>query len=63
LTDHDAVDATGIEVRVDSGEITLAGTVEDRRMKRLAEECVEGLRGVRDVHNELRIADRRPQRP
>lgn len=62
LTDHDAIDATGIEVRVDGGEITLAGTVEDRRTKRLAEECVEVLRGVRDVHNELRIADRR-QRP
>ncbi|HET7110644.1 MAG TPA: BON domain-containing protein, partial [Gemmatimonadales bacterium] len=34
-------------------EITLKGEVEDRRAKRRAEDCVEQLAGVRDVHNEL----------
>ena len=59
LTDHDEVDATDVEVSVHAGEVTLAGTVEDRRTKRLAEECVERVRGVRDVQNLLRIDDRR----
>jgi osmotically-inducible protein OsmY len=31
-------------------------------MKRLAEDCVERIPGVRDVHNQLRIA-RTPTRP
>jgi hypothetical protein len=56
LTDHDEVDATDIEVSVRNGEVTLAGTVDDRRMKRLAEECVENVRGVKDVQNQLRVA-------
>jgi hypothetical protein len=55
LTDDEHVDATNIEVAVSGGEVTLAGTVEDRRMKRLAEDCVERISGVTDVHNQLRI--------
>ena len=49
------VDASDIEVTVHQGEVTLAGTVPDRRTKRLAEETAEGIRGVRDVHNRLTI--------
>jgi hypothetical protein len=56
LTDHPAIDATEIEVRVTAGEVTLSGTVESRRVKRLAEDIVDSVRGVRDVHNELRVA-------
>jgi len=56
LTDDEFVDASGIEVTVKNGEVTLAGTVPERRMKRLAEECVEDLSGVRDVHNQLKVA-------
>jgi osmotically-inducible protein OsmY len=59
LTDHDDVDATDIEVTVKNGEVALTGVVEDRYMKRLAEECVERVSGVRDVHNQLRIRDGR----
>jgi len=55
LTDHDEVDATHVEVTVRGGEITLSGEVPDRRTKRLAEECVEEIRGVTDVHNQLHI--------
>jgi hypothetical protein len=55
LTDDDEVDATHIEVSVKNGEVMLAGTVDDREQKRLAEDCVERVRGVRDVHNQLRI--------
>tara|TARA_B110001454_G_C12723340_1_gene436880 strand:+ start:94315 stop:95052 length:738 start_codon:yes stop_codon:yes gene_type:complete len=52
--DH-AVDASEIEVAVNDGEVTLKGTVSERRMKRLAEDCVEKVAGVKDVRNEIRI--------
>jgi osmotically-inducible protein OsmY len=57
LTDDDEVDATRIEVTVKGGEVTLTGAIEDRRMKRLAEDCVEAVPGVKDVHNQLRIGE------
>ncbi|HEX3530307.1 MAG TPA: BON domain-containing protein [Thermoanaerobaculia bacterium] len=56
LTAHGEVDATDIEVKVESGEVTLSGTVPDRRTKRLAEGIVDGVRGVVDVHNQLRLS-------
>ncbi|MBL7556493.1 MAG: BON domain-containing protein [Bdellovibrionaceae bacterium] len=52
--DH-AVDASEIEVAVHDGEVTLTGTVAERRMKRLAEDCVDKVTGVTDVKNEIRI--------
>ena len=54
LMRHHEIDATDVDVRVESGEVTLTGEVEDRRTKRLVEEIVEHLPGVRDVHNELK---------
>ena len=54
LERHHEIDASDIEVRVENAEVWLSGEVEDRRARRLAEEIVEGVRGVRDVHNELR---------
>jgi osmotically-inducible protein OsmY len=53
LTRDPEIDASDIQVSVSNGEITLKGEVEDRRAKRRAEDCVEQLAGVRDVHNEL----------
>jgi len=52
---RDDLDATDIEVSVKGAEVTLEGTVTDRRSKRVAEETVEGVSGVRDVHNRLTI--------
>ena len=40
---------------VRNGEVTLTGTVEDRRMKRLAEDIVEDLSGVKAVQSQLRV--------
>ncbi len=51
------VDASDIEVDVKDGVVTLTGTVESRQSKRSAEECIENLSGVSDVHNRIRIAD------
>jgi osmotically-inducible protein OsmY len=54
------VDAENIEVRVENGEVTLAGSVRDRWDKRRAEDLAEEIPGVRDVHNNIRVhrADR-----
>jgi hypothetical protein len=56
LTDDGSVDASDIDVRVDNGEVTLSGTVHSRDEKRRAEDVIENLPGVRDVHNSLTIA-------
>jgi hypothetical protein len=61
LTDHDGVDATEIEVSVDNAEVTLSGQVGSRWEKRLAEDIAHSVRGVHDVHNRLKVADREAQ--
>jgi osmotically-inducible protein OsmY len=55
LTRNPDIDATDIEVKVESGEVTLTGTVDERRTKRLAEDLAERCSGVREVHNQLRV--------
>lgn len=55
LTDHDDIDASHIEITVKNGEVTLGGTVEERRTKRLAEDVIENLSGVKDVVNQIRV--------
>jgi osmotically-inducible protein OsmY len=55
LQDDDEIDASEIEIEVRSGEVVLKGTVEDRRMKRIAEECAERVPGVSDVQNQLKV--------
>lgn len=55
LEAHGAIDASDIDVKVENGEVTLEGTVSDRRTKRLAEAVAETVRGVEDVHNRLRM--------
>ena len=55
LTHHGMLDASGIQVQVENGEVTLTGTVESRQAKRLAEDILDAISGVRDVHNQLRV--------
>jgi hypothetical protein len=50
------IDASDIEVAAENGVIRVRGTVQDRKTKRRAEECVESIYGVSDVMNELRVA-------
>ncbi len=57
LTWHDGIDATRLSVSVADGEVTLDGTVPDRRTKRLAEGVAYSVRGVREVHNRLRLPE------
>jgi hypothetical protein len=55
LTHHGMLDASGIQVQVEGGEVTLTGTVESRQAKRLAEDILDGISGIRDIHNQLRV--------
>jgi osmotically-inducible protein OsmY len=56
------VDASDITVEVRDGEVTLSGTVNTREQKRSAEDCIDTVSGVREVHNSLRVnrQDRSP---
>jgi hypothetical protein len=55
LTQHGRIDALEIQVDVKNGEVTLHGTVNSRREKRMAEDVAETVFGVTDVHNQLRV--------
>ncbi|WP_116811886.1 BON domain-containing protein [Steroidobacter cummioxidans] len=55
LTDDDHIDASNIEVAVKDREVTLSGTVTSRMQKRHAEDLIEGLPGVHDVINSIRV--------
>lgn len=56
LTEDEDVNATDIEVKVESGIVTLTGRVGSRREKRRAEDVAGSVRGVIDVMNALRIS-------
>lgn len=55
LTAHGMIDATDVECRINNGEVTLAGFVNSREAKRAAEDLAEGIYGVRQVNNQLRV--------
>lgn len=55
LTDDWMLDASDISVSVSNGEVTLSGTVGQRRDKRRAEDLAEAVSGVKDVHNTIRV--------
>lgn len=52
---QDQLDPSDIEVSVTDGEVTLQGSVEVRREKFWAEELADHVRGVTEVHNQLRV--------
>ncbi|MGE5086553.1 MAG: BON domain-containing protein [Bacillota bacterium] len=55
LTRHFDIDAQDIEVDVKDGDVTLSGTVPERRMKYLSEDVTERCFGVKDITNNIRI--------
>lgn len=63
LARHPEVDASDIEVKVKDGHVTLMGSVESRSMRRLAEEAVENVSGVVDVHLELSLSSSQAGHP
>jgi hypothetical protein len=56
MTDDPLLDASEITVAVAHGEVTLSGSVTTRDQKRRAEDVAERISGVRDVTNQLRVA-------
>lgn len=55
LLNDQQVDASDIEVEVSEGLVTMRGVVENREMKKAAENCIEGISGVEDIFNLLKI--------
>jgi osmotically-inducible protein OsmY len=55
LTKDPELDATEIEVEVEGGAVTLRGVVDSTDARLLAEELVESVTGVREVHNNLKV--------
>jgi len=55
LTKVPELDATEIEVEVEGGAVTLRGVVDSTDARLLAEELVESVTGVREVHNNLKV--------
>jgi BON domain len=55
LTEDGDLDARDIEVSVSASEVMLEGTVATRAQKRLAEDIVDGVLGIVEVHNRLRV--------
>ena len=50
------VDVRNVEVTVTAGVVTLAGTVCDRQQKYRIEDMADEVFGVKDVHNQIRVA-------
>lgn len=59
MTRDGQLDASDINVEVKAGEVTLTGSVPDRRAKRRAEDISDSVYGVQDVHNQLQLQQRR----
>jgi hypothetical protein len=55
LSRHGYLDASDIQVEVKDCEVTLKGHVRSKEEKRLAEDVVETVFGVEDVHNKLKV--------
>lgn len=61
MSTHGQLDPSEIDVKVENGEVTLEGKVDDRFSKRLAEDIAESVSGVTDVHNRIRVGEREGQ--
>ncbi len=57
LTRHGALDARGVEVQVQEGQVQLQGAVSRREEKWLAEDLAEAVFGVKEVENRLRVSE------
>jgi osmotically-inducible protein OsmY len=49
------LDASGISVEVVDGNVFLRGQIDSRSTKSLAEGCIENIKGIKDIFNELTI--------
>ncbi len=56
LMRHPDLDVAEVEIEVEEAEVTLAGRVDSREAKWLAEEVTRTVPGVQGVHNRLKVA-------
>lgn len=49
-------DLSEIELKVQNGDVTLSGSVQDKHLKRVVEDITESVMGVKDVNNQIRIS-------
>ncbi|HSP93816.1 MAG TPA: BON domain-containing protein [Thermoanaerobaculia bacterium] len=56
LTRRPDIDPARLTVAVKDGEVTLQGTVRDLDTRRIVDEIASRSAGVKQVHNELRVA-------
>jgi osmotically-inducible protein OsmY len=52
---HPEVDGSDIEVEVASADVTLTGSVPERKMKHAVEDLIERTLGVGEIHNQLKV--------
>lgn len=57
LRDDELLDASEILLRVENGRVLLTGEVPERWMKHRAEDIADGVRGVVDIENRVRVDD------
>lgn len=57
FTEDELLDASEILVRVENGKVLLTGEVPERWMKHRAEDIADGIRGVADIENRIRVDD------
>ncbi|HKX30395.1 MAG TPA: BON domain-containing protein, partial [Blastocatellia bacterium] len=55
LTEDPYLDASNIEIAVESCVVTMTGTVNSRYEKRRAADLAESISGVTDINNQLRV--------
>lgn len=55
IADDPVCDASGIDIAVKEGEVTLSGNVPARHMKHRAEDIADATRGVHEVENRIRV--------
>ncbi len=55
LSDDEHVDASQVEVKVEKGEVTLTGSVQQRDIKRRIEDVVERVSGVKEINNQIKV--------
>jgi hypothetical protein len=55
LANHGWIDASDMDIEVKDGEVTLKGSVNERNQKRMAEDAIEDVPGVTEIHNEVRV--------
>lgn len=62
MSTNGQLDPSEIDVKVENGEVTLEGKVQDRKSKRLAEDIAESVSGVSEVHNRIRVGEKEGQK-